>query len=183
MWPDYSRNFIPHVYMRWSLYSECEKCESTSPYNAPTFWRSIVFLEGFQTSPAFPSGRATCLWILVCSVNGRILIGKSTQRKPCPSATFQTKIYGLAKDRTRASTFKVQRLTAWIMTQPLEHEVHLNNIQEACSYLCLHSRHKPVNAVQNNYRCFFFKNHAIHVNELCGQSADFLDSQVGGVCS
>jgi hypothetical protein len=27
----------------------------------------------------------------------------------------------------------------------------------------------------------YFKNHAIHINKLCGQSADFLDSKAGGV--
>jgi len=27
----------------------------------------------------------------------------------------------------------------------------------------------------------YFKNHAIHINKLCGQSAEFLDSKAGGV--
>lgn len=180
MWPEYSRNSILHVYRRGKISCgghftlKYEKCESSAPCNAPSFWRSIVFLEGFQASLSFPSGRAACLWMWVCSLNGMILIGKSTQRKPCPSATFQPQIYGLARDRTRASTFKVGRLTAWIMAQPLKHKVHINNVPSSC----VSNPDTNLSVPFKKIIAVCFKNHAIHINKLYGQSADFLDSKV-----
>jgi len=93
-----------------------EKSGNTFLFNGPRLPNESCFLEGPRTSPFFLLVRATCRWRWAWSTDCMMLTGKnwSTGRKSYLIATFLLQIrYGLSWDRTRTSTVRCWRVTAW----------------------------------------------------------------------
>jgi len=82
---------------------------------------SIAFLERYQASLVCSSVKVTCKWQGVWSIGGIILAenSRSTRGKSYLSASLPTtNLTWTGPERTRVSTVKARRLTAWSMTRP-----------------------------------------------------------------